>query len=755
MRSWQDAPEVDISPLQQLDLQPVVARALVRRGNSSPSAARAFLDPLHVPLASPSELPGMSTAVERILTAVDRHESIWIWGDFDVDGQTATTILVQALSALGATPGYHLPLRSRDGHGVHTQGLASLIESGAQLIVTCDTGINANAAAEYARARGTDLVITDHHEPGSELPTAAAVVNPRLLAPDHPLANLAGVGVAYELATALLASRGMRPDFLLDLVALGLIADVALLKGDTRPLTQRGIEALRATPRIGLRALSEFSKTDLAALTEETIGFEIAPRLNAVGRLSDASQAVELLLTQDPVRAQVLATQIEGLNIRRRLLTEQVYHAAEEQLHNDPSLLTRPLLTLMHPSWPGGVLGIVASKLVEEYQKPALVLSAADDGSIRGSARSIEGLDVTAAIAACAPDLEGFGGHPMAAGVSLSADKFEGFQRHLEKAVEKMMAEAQFPGQILAIDEGLTLDRLSLELADELAPLAPFGAGNPEVIFAAPGLHLISARPLGRDGKHQRLVVSDQDANTLEVLWWNSSPDDLPRGKFDLACTVRATTYGGERQLRVELRDLRSAEEVAPEVVDVAPEIVDLRHHPSADALPASCLIWAEGMEKAKGNDRLHLRVTEALVVWTTPPSRAHLRAALEVTKPRRIYLLGRAPSPDQVDTFLSKLAGLAKYSLNQHAGIASVSAMASALADRELTVRLGLEWLAAGGHLRIEGDGDEIRLLAGETTPDKEMQAELQAGVKSLLEETAAYREYFARAAAESLLRR
>jgi len=520
MRSWQDAPEVDISPLRQLDLQPIVARALVRRGNSSPDAARAFLDPLHVPLAAPSELPGMNSAVERILTAVDRHESIWIWGDFDVDGQTATAVLIQALSALGATPGHHLPIRSREGHGVDTAGLASLIESGAQLIVTCDTGINANAAADYARARGTDLVITDHHEPGSDLPTAAAVVNPRLLPPDHPLANLAGVGVAYELARALLASRGTEPDFLLDLVALGLIADVALLKGDTRPLTQRGIEALRATRRIGLRALSEFSKTDLAALTEETIGFEIAPRLNAVGRLSDANQAVELLLTQDPVRAQVLASQIEGLNIRRRLLTEQVYRAAEEQLHNDPSLLTPRLLILMHPSWPGGVLGIVASKLVEEYRKPALLLSAADDGSIRGSGRSIEGLDLTAAIADCAPDLQGFGGHPMAAGVSLSAEKLEGFRRHLEKAVENMMAEAQIPAPMLAIDEWLTLDRLSLELADELAPLAPFGAGNPDVIFAAHSLHLVSARQLGRDGKHQRIVVSDQDANTRDVLWW-------------------------------------------------------------------------------------------------------------------------------------------------------------------------------------------------------------------------------------------
>jgi single-stranded-DNA-specific exonuclease len=755
MRAWQDAPDVDLSPLEQLDLQPIIARALVRRGISSPDAARAFLDPHHVAVTSPSELPGMDAAVERITAGLDHHESIWIWGDFDVDGQTATSVLVQTLDSLGAQPGYYVPVRSRESHGVHIESLASVIDRGAQLVVTCDTGMGAHAAVDYAQSRGVDFVITDHHEPASTLPKAIAVVNPRLLAPEHALANLAGVGVAYELAKALLEARGVDPDFLLDLVALGLIADVALLKGETRSLAQRGIEALRSTPRIGLQALAELSKTDLAALTEETIGFELAPRLNAAGRLSDANQAVELLLTQDHMRANVLAAQIEGLNIRRRLLTEQVYRAAEEQLHTDPSLLTRPLLILAHPSWPGGVLGIVASKLVAQYQKPALLLSGTDDGSLRGSARSIEGLDITAAIAASESDLRAFGGHPMAAGVSLSADNLQGFQRHLEKTVERMIAEARIPAQILIIDEWLTLDQLSLDLAGRLASLAPFGAGNPQLVFAARDLHLVSARQIGKDGSHHRIVVADDNANTREVLWWNASADELPSARFDLAYTIRANTFNGEKQLSVEFRELRPVVEAAREVVGSGLEIVDLRLQPASDALPASCLVWAEGADKANGNDRLHLREAEAFAIWTTPPSRADLRSALEITRPRQVYLLGRAPAPEPVDAFLNRLAGMAKYALNQREGKASVAAMAAATAHRELTVRLGLEWLAAGGHLRIEGGEDDIQLLPGNAASDKEIQAELRAGVKSLLEETAAYRDHFARATPETLLDR
>ncbi|HBD07761.1 MAG TPA: single-stranded-DNA-specific exonuclease RecJ, partial [Syntrophobacteraceae bacterium] len=301
----------------------------------------------------------------------------------DVDGQTSTALLVQTLRTLGADVVHYIPVRSREGHGFHIESLEQILDNGARLVITCDTGITAYEAVDYANSRRVDVILTDHHELGEALPNARAVINPRLLPKDHPLANLAGVGVAYKLAEALLNSEPQSAD-LLDLVALGLIADVALLQGETRSLTQKGIEILRQGKRIGLRAIAELAGASLETLTEETIGFTFAPRLNALGRLGDANPAVDLLLTRDQVRARVLAAQIEGLNAQRRLLTSQVYEAAEARLRAEPELLNEAALILSHPNWPGGVVGIVANKLVEHHHKPAILLTESGDGILRG-----------------------------------------------------------------------------------------------------------------------------------------------------------------------------------------------------------------------------------------------------------------------------------------------------------------------------------------------------------------------------------
>src|SRR5689334_23098605 len=341
MTRWLDPHPVDASPLSTLKLPPLIAQTLIRRGILTPDSARTFLYPDAMP---PAQFPDIEKATEIILTAIDNNDMICVWGDFDVDGQTSTTLLVQTLRALGANVVYYIPIRGKESHGVHIESLKPIIDGGVKLIVTCDTGITAHEAIDYANSRGVGVVVTDHHDLSETLPNAKAILNPKLLAEDHLLKNLAGVGVAYKLAEALLAnySSNITLDDLLDLVALGLIADVALLKGETRALAQKGIQALRNTKRLGLKVMAELSGTNLETLTEESIGFTFAPRLNALGRLSDANPAVELLLTQDPARARVLATQIEGLNAQRRLLTSQVANAAEAQLREHPELLTEP-----------------------------------------------------------------------------------------------------------------------------------------------------------------------------------------------------------------------------------------------------------------------------------------------------------------------------------------------------------------------------------------------------------------------------
>ncbi len=706
----------------------------------------------------------MDSAVERISSALRTNEPICVWGDFDVDGQTSTALLVQTLQALGANVTYYIPIRGKESHGIHIESLKPILDNGAQLIVTCDTGISAHEAIHYANSRGVDVVVTDHHDLGETLPNAKAIVNPKLLPEDHPLANLAGVGVAYKLAEALLSltpnpspsgrgmSEGQGEGELLDLVALGLIADVALLKGDTRSLAQKGIQKLRETKRLGLKVIAELAGANLETLTEETIGFTFAPRLNALGRLGDANPAVELLITNNPARARVLAAQIEGLNAQRRLLTSQVYEAAEAQLRENPDLLTEPAIVLSHPNWPGGVVGIVANRLVDRYHKPALLLTESDDGILRGSARSVDGLHITEAITANRDLLLNFGGHPMAAGLSLQAENLTAFRKGLGKAVERQLGETVREEPTLQIDAWLGLNEINLELAAALESLAPFGAGNPSLILATRSVQMKSVSTIGKTKEHLRLTVEDESGTTQSILWWGGAGEELPDPstslregrKIDIAYSLRASSYRGQKQVSLQFEEFRVVEEKPVEIRKPKLEIIDLRLNSSFILHPSS-LIWAEGSDKSKGKSRFELHQADEFAIYTTPSSPVELRKALEIVKPKTIYVFAVPPAEEKTDDFLSRLAGLCKYALNQRGGKAAVHELAAAMASRENAIQIGLEWLAAGGHLSVSVEDDQVALSTEKPEANQYLQKELYIALRGILNETSAYRKYFA----------
>ena len=744
MNRWLDPPQLDTSPLSTLNLPPLIAQTLIRRRIQTPDSARAFL---HPETSLPTPFPDISPAVERIQEAIQNNEMICVWGDFDVDGQTSTALLVQTLRSLNANVVYYIPFRGKESHGVHIESLKPIIDNGARLILTCDTGITAHEAVDYCNSRGVDVIITDHHDLGSTLPNARAFVNPKMLPRDHLLANLAGVGVAYKLAEELLDQDTAND--LLDLVALGLIADVALLKGETRSLAQRGIQALRNTNRLGLKVIAELSNTNLEILTEETIGFTFAPRLNALGRLGDANPAVELLTTNDPARARILAAQIEGLNAQRRLLTSQVTEAAEAQLRKYPELLTEPAIVLSHPNWPGGVVGIVANRLVDRYHKPALLLTESEDGILRGSARSVEGLHITEAITDNKDLLMNFGGHPMAAGVALEKDKLLSFRRGLGKAIEKQLGDIVLEEPILQIDSWFKLDEINIELADTIEMLAPFGAGNPQLTLASRNVRLKSVSEIGKAKEHIRLTIEDDKGNAQKVLWWGGAGEDLPPqdATFDIAYTVRASTFRGEKRVNLTFEEYRVTEEKSIEIQKPKLEVRDMRLQPSLLNLQPSTLIWAEGTDKSVGMPRNELYQAEALSIYTTPPSHADLRKALDVVQPKIIYVFGITPVEEKPDEFLSHLAGLCKYVINQRKGNVDLTELASAMAARESAVRIGLEWLAAGGHIAVTSEEDAFSLSKGNGETNQFLQKELYIAVKGILEETAAYRSHFAKA--------
>ncbi len=753
MTRWLDPQPVDIpASFQNLGLPPLVAQTLLRRGISRPEEAEAFLYPEK---NSSSQFPEIEKAVEYVKLAIHNGERICVWGDFDVDGQTATALLVQTLLALGADVVYYIPVRARESHGVHIESLKPILDNGAKLLLTCDTGITAHEAIDYAKSRGVAVIVTDHHDLGETLPNANAIVNPKLLPKDHPLKNLAGVGVAYKLAAALLAliphpssaRKGQSEGELLDLVALGLIADVALLQNETRTLAKKGIERLRNTNRLGLRVMAELAGASLDTLTEETISFTFAPRLNALGRLSDANAAVELLITNNPARARLLAAQIESLNVQRRLLTKQVYDAAEHQLHENPDLLIEPAIVLSHPNWPGGVIGIVANKLVERYHKPAILFTESDDGILRGSARSIEGLHITEAIAAQKDLLLGFGGHPMAAGISLQKDNLTAFRKGLGKAIERQLGETAREEPTLQIDAWLELPDLSLSLADSLELLAPFGAGNPELTLATRGVRLKSVTEIGKTKEHLRLNIEDENGNSQSVLWWGGAGEELPPAdaKFDIAYSLRATSYRGQRQLNLQFQEFRVVEERPIEVREAKLEIRDLRRQATLLNLQPSTLIWAEGPDRAVGVNRLELKQADEFTIYTAPPSSAELRKALEIVKPKVVYVFAKPPAEQKPDEFLTYLAGLCKFVLNQRGGKTTVSDLAAASAAREIAVQLGLEWLAAGGQLSVNIEDDQVTLSKERREKNPYLQAELFIALRGVLNETSAYRKYFA----------
>jgi single-stranded-DNA-specific exonuclease len=764
MTDWIEpqAIEVPESLRQAVGGHPLVAETLVRRGILTPEAARAFLDPSHYTPAPPEELPDLIAAVERVEAAIRNGDRICVWGDFDVDGQTATALLVSVLRVLGADVTHYIPLRAYESHGVGRASLERVLDEGAKLVLTCDTGIAAHAAVAYAASRGVDVVVTDHHDLPPALPPAHAVVDPKRLSEDHPLRELPGVGVAYKLTQSLLArvGRAREAEGLLDLVALGIVADVAIQVADVRYLLQLGLEALRHTERLGLQELMHVAGLLPAGVTEEQIGFVLAPRLNALGRLADANVAVELFTTTDLTRARTLAHELEGLNARRRLLTQQVQQGALAQIKQDPSLLDDAALVLAHPKWPASVVGIVAGRLAERYRRPAILISTPPGQRARGSARSVPGVDISAAIAEHGEMLHRFGGHPMAAGLSLEPEQIPAFRRALSRTVARMAAEAP-PAPDVTVDAYLPLAELSLDLVAELERLAPFGYGNPPLTLGARNLRLAGDAKIGRHEEHRRVTVRDEAGQTYETFWWHSADWSLPQGPFDLAYAVRASDYLGQPAVQIEWLDARERE---PERVAVAPapafQVHDYRHLSNPrDVLTGlvereGVQVWAEGEAAAivEGCGRHQLMPGSALAVWTIPPGPAEFKAALECVSPQTIYLFGQPSNGDDLRGFLTRLAGLVKHVLNEKGGRASLVALASATAQREVVVQIGLEWLEARGQISLVVAGDAVTLTTGDGHPRAEA-SQIQAQLKALLGEMAAYRSFFLRADPEQLV--
>src|SRR5690606_4149236 len=455
--------------------------------------------------------------------------------------------------------------------------------------------------------RSLTVVITDHHDLPPQLPAADAVVNPKRLPADHPLAALPGVGTAYKLVEQLYTQLGRADELalFLDLVALGIVVDVAQQVADTRYLLQRGLDQLRVTQPPALLALFATAGLPQAQIGATEIAFQIGPRLNAAGRLDDARPVVELLTTQDRSRAEFLASHLEALNQQRQLQTRQMLAAARAQIEQDTTALDGEAIVLARRDWHPGLIGLVASQLAEQYRRPAVLFSVSEDGIARGSARSAPGYDIGAAVAAQADLLIAFGGHPGAAGLSLHEDKLPAFRRRLSETLRATRDPAV--DSALAIDGIVQWRELSPALASALERLAPFGEGNPPITLVACDLSLRSHAQMGRTRQHRRLTVQDASGARQTVLWWNGADQPLPEAPFDLAFRLSLSAYQGTPELQLELVDFRRSAGAPVVVPEIERDVIDRRG--SADPLAElhallaeypGAAVWAEGYRRAE-----------------------------------------------------------------------------------------------------------------------------------------------------------
>ena len=529
---------------RELELSETTARVLVRRGLGEPSEARAFLEGA-TPGHDPFLLGDMAGACEAIRAAVAARRRICVHGDYDVDGICATALAVLVLRELGAEVDWHLPSRFEEGYGVASETLSRLAEEGCGLVLTVDCGITAVAEIAEAKAAGLDVVVTDHHRPGDELPDCPVVAT---RPSSYPFPELCGTGVVYKLGQALLGERAESLDRHLDLVALATIADVVPLVDENRALALAGLRTLARTQRPGLRALMEAARVDPAAIDEGAVGFRLGPRINAAGRLCRPVEALELLLTEDAEQARGLAERLEVLNrdrqgVEQRILREAIAHVEEWP----EARRRRRAYVIADEGWHEGVIGIVASRLVERFHRP-VVLLAGGDGAWKGSGRSIPAFDLHGGLAACSHLLERWGGHRAAAGLSVAPDRLEAFIEAFAAHADAHLVDRDLE-PITVVDAVVSPRELTLDLAAELARLAPFGLGNPGVTLLLAGCEISEPAAVG-EGRHLRFRVRDpqkgRDAGSAIAFGMGSQLDRLRRvGAYDVAFRLEENRWNG------------------------------------------------------------------------------------------------------------------------------------------------------------------------------------------------------------------
>jgi single-stranded-DNA-specific exonuclease len=565
-KRWRLAPRIPPSIQNKLhEYHPIMAQVLYNRNLEDSASAIAFLDGA-MPEVSSFDMADMSKAVTRIRQAVRNGEMIAVYGDFDTDGVTSTALLVQTLQSIGAVVEPYIPHRVEDGYGLNSGTLVQMAQDGVGLIITVDCGIRAVQEVADATSYGLDIIVTDHHSVGEDLPSALAIINPKRA--DCPTSEdmLAGVGVAYHLADALLRAAeaagepvSIQQDDLLDLVAIGTVADLAPMNRlENRALVRRGLEVLNTARRPGLYALMDVVGLRPGKIKASSIGFALGPRLNAAGRLESASSSYELLMTTDYNQAMNLAQELNELNVRRQDETRMAQAKARELAILDLDLKELPIIFAVDQAFLPGIVGLVAGRLAEEFYRPAVVVEQGKDGESRGSCRSIPEFDIVRALDRCADLLVRHGGHSQAAGFTVRNENLFALRDRLFELAQDSLRDQDLR-PTLDIDAEVPLEWITMDLAAELARLEPLGHQNPAPVFATHDLLVLDSRRVGKDGAHLKLTVGESGFRVDAIAFrLGELANDLPR-RIDVAYHLEINEWNGRQRVQLNIKDIRPA----------------------------------------------------------------------------------------------------------------------------------------------------------------------------------------------------
>jgi single-stranded-DNA-specific exonuclease len=540
-----------------------IARLLSRKGFRCAEEVENFLRPRLSSLSDPFLLPQMHAAVSRVLAALNQHERIVLFGDYDVDGVTSLALLDEMLRAYGGAPEVFLPLRIEEGYGLSRESVERCLEQHRpQLLIAVDCGTASVAEIADLKKRGVDVIVLDHHEPKSELPDCVAIVNPKRTA--CGLKYLSSVGIVFKLCHALLKTRpllGFDLKSKLDLVALGTVADIVPLRGENRVLVQRGSIEIARTSRMGLRKLMQIAGVHLPILPDD-IGYRLGPRLNAAGRLSTAQKSLRLLLTQDEGEAAALAAELDQQNRERQEVEQQLFDTAIEKIEKKFDAARHAAIVVGARGWHPGVLGIVASRIVRKYHRPAIVIGFDEKGMGKGSGRSIEGLNLVEALARCANTLDKYGGHEMAAGLALREENFDCFAKAFRSTARELLSEESLQ-PCLRLDHELAFTDIDIDFLRWHEMLQPFGNGNPQPLFLAREVEPVAPARVVNE-KHLIFRLRQGDRHRRAV-YFNGTTNELPQAPWDIAFRIRADEYEGETLVAMHIEAVRAAERRAGE----------------------------------------------------------------------------------------------------------------------------------------------------------------------------------------------